>query len=427
MIWARQNPFKGKSENELSIQIHNGLRPKFNTMSDFPPPSIIHMMKMCWHEDPNKRCTAIECLAMLQKVGLQSRDHCDIYFSFCPEKPPTTLSTKRNEKNSNNDRKTKKHKYTYHLSDDEYDAIYDERFFSFAITILHHLIRLGYTVYFDDDADVYTMSKMQKKRIENMVNKCTIFLVLGNSKYIRNESCMYALEYASKCQLQSKQQKNDNIVSTELNLPSPSSSSREANKGFDSSTSLRRSRPLSTTFTNLLTSPRSVSRPLSSRLPYLTITSPRSLSRPLSTTSTTLSNSFASPRSVVTPDSTHNVTSDKGSSLSSRKSIGSSLLSSMKKTFFRNKSETDNNSDSMLTVPNMKPIISIMIEKDIKKWANPDFLKYIGNESLDFSNVDRYRFSNETVQSGEELTELENLVQPLLALLSAKGCHPTFS
>ena len=174
-----------------------GVRPDINHggVVNFIPPIVKNMIVKCWEPVPDDRCTAIECLAKLQKAG--NRSHYDIYFCYSPTK---NTSNTNNETTSSNSNDYDPVSYTNNTA-------YTKRFYSVADTILYHLIRLGYRVYFDDDADVHTMNDARRKRIQSILNKSNMVIFFADSSFQSNPSCMYTLACVTKGHLQS----NNNI------------------------------------------------------------------------------------------------------------------------------------------------------------------------------------------------------------------------
>lgn len=83
------------------------------------------------------------------------------------------------------------------LTAEQTEVMYRLRYYSVAKTILHHLIRIGYRVCYDDDAEVHNISEARKSRIQSNIGKSNVFVAFGTSNYQASNSCMYELNYAS--------------------------------------------------------------------------------------------------------------------------------------------------------------------------------------------------------------------------------------
>jgi hypothetical protein len=82
-LLTQQRPFIDiKTEAQLCVKVHQGVRPPLSEIPAYTPPAIVNMIEQCWDKNRNIRKAAVECVALLQsELVISQKIDFDIYFS----------------------------------------------------------------------------------------------------------------------------------------------------------------------------------------------------------------------------------------------------------------------------------------------------------------------------------------------------------
>jgi hypothetical protein len=150
-VLTRQIPFKNQKGFVRSVL--NGERPSFENSSETIPPPVKTLIESCWHQEREKRISAMESFSILSAVYEKfTHGEYDIFFSHAWKDKP------------------------------------------FLSHIHHLLVKKGYRVWYDLNEMGYDFKKSMQDGIANS----RVVLVCLNQHYLTRSNCIFELKEASK-------------------------------------------------------------------------------------------------------------------------------------------------------------------------------------------------------------------------------------